>query len=88
MAGQLIPPPELAPTVADEVTPEQGIRMWVDLMNACEQFLLGGLRREIGPDGDLQAAYRQWYAEHMEDHDRAMFRMLEELRRREGAHAC
>ncbi len=61
--------------------------MWVDLMDACEQFLLAELRCEIGPDGDLQAAYRRWYAEQMEEHDRTMLHMIEELHRRGGGHA-
>jgi hypothetical protein len=86
MAGQLIPLPELAPPMADGLTSEQSIALWGDLMNACEQFLLAGLRREIGPHGNLQAAYRQWYAEQMEEHDRTMRRMLEELSRREGSY--
>jgi len=31
-------------------------------MATCDQFLLAGLCREIGPDGDLQAAYQRWYS--------------------------
>jgi hypothetical protein len=88
MAGQLIPPPELAPPIPDDVTPEQCIAMWVDLMDTCEQFLLAGLRREIGPDGDLQAAYRQWYARQMEEHHQTVLRMMRESERRGGGHAC
>ena len=87
MAGQLIPPPELAPPIPTDATPQQCIAMWVDLMNACEQFLLAGLRREIGPDGDLKAAYRKWYAQQMEEHDRTMLHMMEEFERRGGGHA-
>jgi hypothetical protein len=88
MAGQLIPPPEFAPPIPEGATPEQCIAMWVDLMDTCEQFLLAGLRREIGPEGDLQAAYRRWYAEQMEEHDRTMLRMMQEIERRGGGHAC
>jgi hypothetical protein len=87
MAGQLLPPPELAPLVRDDLTPAQRIDRWVAHMIICEQFLLAGLRREIGPNGDLRAAYRQWYAAQMEEHDRTMRRMLEELSRRGGVHA-
>jgi hypothetical protein len=54
----------------------------VDLMNACDQFLLAGLRRKIGPDGDLAAAYRQWYEAQMEEHDRTMLHMMAEFDRR------
>ena len=71
---------------AEGATPEQCIAMWVDLMNACEQFVLAGLRREIGPDGDLRAAYRRWYAEQMEEHDRMIMHLAEELDRRGGSH--
>ena len=87
MADSLVSPPELAPSVPPSATPQQCIAMWVDLMNACEQFLLAGLRREIGPDGDLKAAYRKWYAEQMEEHDRMIFHMAEEFTRRLGRHA-
>ena len=81
MADPLVPPPNLAPSVPKSATPQQCIAMWVDLMNACEQFLLAGLRREIGPDGDLKAAYRKWYAEQMEEHDRTVIRMLTRMSR-------
>jgi hypothetical protein len=48
-------------------------------MNACDAFLLSALRREVGPDGDVMAAYRQWYWQQMEEHDKAIVRMLERL---------
>ena len=86
MSGQLIPPPGFEPRVPDDATPEQCVRMWVDLMDACEQFLLAGLRREIGPDGDLKAAYRKWYTEQMEEHDRMIRRMAQTPQQRGGDH--
>ncbi|HUT11137.1 MAG TPA: hypothetical protein VMY42_11615 [Thermoguttaceae bacterium] len=84
MSGQLIPPPGFEPHVPDDATPEQCIRMWVELMNACEQFLLAGLRREIGPGGDLKAAYRKWYAGWQEEHDRMIRRMAQTPEQRGG----
>lgn len=86
MSGQLLPPPDQAPSLPVDCTPEQAIAAWVDLMNACEAFLLAGLRAEVGPGGDLRAAYRKWYANWMEEHDRTLFHMLTELSRRENAH--
>ena len=85
MAGELLPPPELAPPVHHDTTFEERLLMWVDLMNACEQFLLAGLRREIGPHGDLEAAYRRWYREQREDRDRTLVHTLEESQRRRGS---
>jgi hypothetical protein len=55
------------------------IARWLDLMRTSDKLLLAGLRRKIGPDGDLTAAYRQWYAEHMRDHDVAVERMARRL---------
>ena len=82
MSGQLLPPPGSEPTVPEDATPEQCIRMWVDLMNTCEAFLMAGLRRETGPDGDVRNAFRQWYDEAMREHDDMVFRMAHELDRR------
>ncbi|MEN6452213.1 MAG: hypothetical protein ABFC96_17115 [Thermoguttaceae bacterium] len=82
----LPPPPELAPAVPTSATPQQCIAMWADLMDACDQFLLAGLRREIGPDGDLKAAYRKWHEEQMVEHDRALVRMMEHIERHGGGH--
>jgi len=86
MAGQLIPPPELAPELPRNLTSQQYVELWVDLMNTCEKLLLAGLRREIGPDGDLMAAYQRWYNEQMEEHDRTMLHMMEEFDRRSRPH--
>ena len=84
MANQLLPDPDLAPSVPEGLTPEQRIALWVDVMKACDEFLFAGLRREVGPDGDVYAAYRRWYAEQMEEHDRTMRHMVENLARRLG----
>jgi len=82
MPGQLLPPPGCEPRVPDDATPEQCIALWIDLMDTCEQFLLAGLRREIGPEGDLRAAYRKWYAGWQEEHDQMVARICDEFNRR------
>ena len=82
------PFPDCADTpVPPDATPEQCVRMWLDLMGTCEQFLLAGLRREIGPDGDLRKAYRKWYAEQMEEHHRTMVHLMERFAQCEGTDA-
>ena len=78
--------PDSLPSIPDNSTPQQRIAIWVDVCNACEQFLLAGLRREIGPEGDLKEAYRAWYREHMEEHDRTVHHMMEEFERRSVKH--
>ena len=61
--------------------------VYFDLLDTCEALLLAGLRERIGPEGDLNAAYREWYWKQMEEHDRMMFHMMEEFHRRTTAHA-
>lgn len=70
-----------------KTTPEQRVMLWADLVDACEQFLLMGLRRKVKSEKELQTAYRQWYQREREEHDRTVVHMLEELTRREGGHA-
>jgi hypothetical protein len=80
------PQPDLMPRISDDTPVEMRLKIWLDLLDASEQFLLAGLRREIGPDGDLIAAYRKWYKEQMEEHDKMMYHMMEEFSKRGGGH--
>ncbi len=86
MANRLIPPPGMDPPSPEHLTPDQRVALWVDLVDASEALLLAGLRREVGPDGDVRAAYRRWNAERLEEHDRAVRRAAENLYRRGVRH--
>ena len=44
-----------------------------------DAFSLAGLRRQVDPGGDMHAAYRQWDAEQMEEHDRTKLHLLKEF---------
>jgi hypothetical protein len=85
MQNQLIPPPELAPPSVKHLPFSKRIELWAQLVDGCEAFLLAGLRSRIGPHGGLEAAYRDWYARQMDDHERAKIQFLENLSRREAA---
>jgi hypothetical protein len=82
MANNLIPPAEQQPSVPPELSREQRIVLWAEWLDTCEEFLLAGLRRQVGPDGDLRAAYRHWHAEQMAMHDRTMLHLVDEFNRR------
>jgi hypothetical protein len=86
VANQLIPPAGMEHAIPNHLTPDQRAAVWADLMDASEEFLLAGLSRQVGPDGDLREAYRCWYARQMEEHDRAMRQMAESLYRRGVRH--
>jgi hypothetical protein len=76
----------MEPALPDDLSADQCVALWTDLMDASEALLLAGLRREIGPDGDLREAYRRWHAQQMEEHDRWMRRLAENLYRRGVRH--
>lgn len=65
--------------VPNHLITAQRIQLWAEALDASEALLLAGLRRQIGPDGDLRAAYREWYRQYLEEHDRTIARMLEKL---------
>ena len=88
MAGQLLPPPEFAPSDLGEMPVERRVAVWLDMLNTGYKLVLAGLRHEIGPDGDLQAAYREWYAGQMEEHDRKLERMMRRMYESETNDAC
>jgi hypothetical protein len=56
---------------------------WYEFQQREDQRVLAELREKIGPDGDLNAAYRQWYAEQMREHDEGLILMLKNLHERE-----
>lgn len=82
MAGELLPPSELTPTLPANLTPQQRVALWVEWMDVCDEFLKSGLRRRIGPHGDLRTAYAAWYTAQMAEHDAMMLHMMEEFERR------
>lgn len=84
MRSELIPLPELAPPSVKHLPLAKRIALWSELVDESEALLLAGLRAKIGPHGDLKAAYRRWYARHMEEHDRALVLFYENLTRRES----
>jgi hypothetical protein len=86
MEPQLIPPPNLAPPSVKHLALAKRIELWANLLDGCEAFLLAGLRSRIGPDGDLQAAFRDWYSRQMEEHERVQIQFLENLSQREAAY--
>jgi len=86
MQSQLIPPPSLAPPSVAHLPLDKRIELWLELVDESEALLLAGLRAKIGPDGDLQAAYRDWNARRWDEHDRKLVALAENLTRRETQH--
>ncbi|MGO9924313.1 MAG: hypothetical protein ACLQIB_57690 [Isosphaeraceae bacterium] len=64
---------------------EQCIALWREAYAAGEQLLLAGLAWEVGPGGDILAAYRRWNEDYLRQHDETIFHMLTNLHLREAA---
>jgi hypothetical protein len=84
MPGQLISPPELAPPSIKHLPREKKIQLWYELIDEAEALVMSGLRAKVGPEGDLQAAYREWYARKMEDPNRFAVALARNLSQREA----
>jgi hypothetical protein len=81
MEDQLHRSLDSAHVLPGDISVDQRIAMWMDVVDTTETLLLGGLRREIEPAGDLRAAYRRWYAGYHAEHDEANQRVIDKLRK-------
>lgn len=86
MKSQLIPPPELAPPSIKHLPPAMKVALWGQMVDEGDQMVMAGLRRKVGPHGDVHAAFLEWLDRRNEEHDRTMARMITEMRRREKTH--
>jgi hypothetical protein len=68
----------MATTSRPKLTPKSGCGfLWMDMLGTGEKFLRAGLRHRLGPNGDVDAAYRQWYEKEMEEHDQLVAKMCD-----------
>ena len=82
MKNQLIPPPELAPPSIGDLSVAERILLWARMVDEGDELVAAALRRELGPDADLTAAFRQWLDRRADEKIRQL-RMVAEARRRE-----
>ncbi len=79
--------PSVISTSACPATCDHAVEMWKDMLIAGTKLLRAGLRREVGPSGDVEAAYRQWYATEMQEHHHKVQRIVQRLQDAEAEHA-
>jgi hypothetical protein len=82
----LISSPAEAPPSVKHLPLDKRIQIWAELVDENDALVRAGLRAKIGPHGDFEAAYRSWYARHMDEHERALYAFAENLERREASH--
>ena len=83
---ELIPDPDDAPSSVRHLPLAKRIQIWADLVDENDVLVKAGLRAKIGAEGDLPAAYRDWYARQMADHEQVLYDFVENLARREAGH--
>jgi hypothetical protein len=86
MTNQLIPPPGMDPPQSRQLSSEERIALWAAGMDLAHEMLMAGLRHKVGPNGDVIAAYREWYAQQVAEHDAMIRQMAENFYRRGVRH--
>ena len=81
----MVSPDESSPPSIKHLPFAQRIQLWAELADESEAFLIAGLKAKVGEGGDWEDAYRQWYARRMEEHERTLVRLAENLTPREAA---
>jgi hypothetical protein len=74
------------PYLPESMSYTDRIRAWMEVEDASIAMLRAGLREEVGPDGDLEAAFRAWYDRYADEHHKGLEQMCEEFNRRWKAH--
>ncbi len=83
MAGQLIPPPEIAPEAwPPEMPSDERYQAWLGMLASGERLLIAGFQHKVGPDGDWKAEYSRWLEHSEADRLRHRIRRARELQSR------
>jgi hypothetical protein len=59
----------------------ENFRRWSEAMQVSHAMLMAGLRDQVGQDGDMREAYRQWQERHRRAKMRAYEKAAERYRR-------
>lgn len=86
MTAELLPPPEFDHTLTDNLSHDQLVGMWLDVLEASDEMLLAGLRARLPAGADLQAAYRDWYEQYCREHFDMLERMAERFNQAQAKH--
>jgi hypothetical protein len=73
--------------VRPDLTPEQCLRLWFDLMETTDQLLRSGLEATLAPGEDFEQRYRQWHEEKAREHDAMRTNMVRRFQAAEDRHA-
>lgn len=82
--SQLLPDPKLGPPLHPELSPEQRIEVWIDLMHFGDACFAAGANLRLQPGESLVDAARKSYARHMADQDEKLLAMAKRFEECDG----
>jgi hypothetical protein len=85
MKHQLIPPPQLAPPSVKRFSAAEKIAAWAEMVDEGDQLILANLRRRLGPEADLTAAFLEWLDRRNAERYRSRARRRNAFRRKGSA---
>lgn len=68
----------------DQARIDRNMQVWRQAMEATHELILAGIRNKIGPEGNLEEAYRQWYRQQRELASQRLDREAVRWRRRQA----
>ena len=74
----LLGPPDQGPPSVSHLPCAKRIELWLELVATAEAFQLASLRDKVGPNGDVEAPFRDWLERQAEEHERRQIHFLEE----------
>jgi hypothetical protein len=85
VAGQLIPHPDMAPSLPKRLTPQQRVEEWLGLVEFCDELLRASLHRRFGTDHQVESEYRRLADLHAVEKLETYRRMARRFERLAGA---
>jgi hypothetical protein len=83
MSNQRQPVPDAASSSGSELSPQQGAKLWIEMLNAGFKLVWAGMRKEADRTGEtIDVCYRRWYEQQMNQHDRTVEQMMRRMKQR------
>jgi hypothetical protein len=86
MTAQLIPPPDLDHPLPDDLSREQLVALWLEILETSDQLLRAGMQATVPAGVDLVDAYRNWCDQYDREHFEMLERMAERFSRAQAEH--
>lgn len=87
MTAQFIPPLDLDHPLPSDLSREQLVSHWLEILDTSDQVLRAGLQATLPAGVDLRDAYRSWCEQYDREHFAMLERMTERFTRAQAEHS-